>query len=110
MFALSDLPVVTDIRGYGLIAGIDIASQGGKPGVRGLDATKRLWNAGLHIKFTGDSGIVAPPLVAALTVIAQTGDTTRGALALFALSIGMGMPLLAIGTSAGRLLPRAGRS
>jgi thiol:disulfide interchange protein DsbD len=51
---------------------------------------------------------VAPPLVAALTVIAQTGDMLRGALALFALSIGMGAPLLAIGASAGRLLPKAG--
>jgi len=51
---------------------------------------------------------VAPPLVAALTVIAKTGDVTRGALALFALSLGMGLPLLLIGTSAGRLLPKAG--
>ncbi|MGH6934158.1 MAG: aminotransferase class III-fold pyridoxal phosphate-dependent enzyme [Dongiaceae bacterium] len=49
VFALSNLPIVTDIRGYGLIAGIDIAPMGGKPGMRGLDATKRLWNAGLHI-------------------------------------------------------------
>ena len=51
---------------------------------------------------------VAPPLVATLTVIAQSGDVARGALALFALSIGMGIPLLVIGTSAGRLLPKAG--
>jgi thiol:disulfide interchange protein DsbD len=51
---------------------------------------------------------VAPPLVAALTVIAQTGDVPRGALALFSLSMGMGIPLLVIGTSAGRLLPKAG--
>lgn len=51
---------------------------------------------------------VTPPLVAALTVIARTGDLTRGALALFALAIGMGLPLLAIGASAGRLLPRTG--
>ena len=51
---------------------------------------------------------VAPPLVAALAVIAQTGDVARGALALFALSFGMGIPLLVIGTSAGRLIPRAG--
>jgi thiol:disulfide interchange protein DsbD len=54
------------------------------------------------------STCVAPPLVAALTVIAQTGDVTRGALALFAMSIGMGIPLLVIGTSAGKLLPKAG--
>jgi len=51
---------------------------------------------------------VTPPLVAALTVIARTGDVARGALALFALGIGMGLPLLAIGASAGRLMPKAG--
>jgi thiol:disulfide interchange protein DsbD len=54
------------------------------------------------------STCVAPPLVAALMVIAQTGDVMRGALALFALSIGMGIPLLIYGTSAGKLLPKAG--
>jgi len=51
---------------------------------------------------------VAPPLVASMTVIAKAGDVTRGALALFAMSIGMGIPLLVVGTSAGRLLPKAG--
>ncbi|HHQ14684.1 MAG TPA: protein-disulfide reductase DsbD, partial [Chromatiales bacterium] len=51
---------------------------------------------------------VAPPLVASLTVIASAGDVTRGALSLFAMSIGMGIPLLVVGTSAGRLLPKAG--
>ncbi len=51
---------------------------------------------------------VTPPLVAALAVIAKTGDITRGALALFALGMGMGLPLLAIGASAGRLIPKAG--
>jgi thiol:disulfide interchange protein DsbD len=54
------------------------------------------------------STCVAPPLVAALTVIAQTGDVARGALALFALSIGMGIPLIIYGTSAGKLLPKSG--
>lgn len=54
------------------------------------------------------STCVAPPLVAALMVIAQTGDVARGALALFALSMGMGIPLLVYGTSAGKLLPKAG--
>jgi thiol:disulfide interchange protein DsbD len=54
------------------------------------------------------STCVAPPLVAALTVIAQTGDIARGALALFAMAMGMGIPLLIIGTSAGKLLPKAG--
>jgi thiol:disulfide interchange protein DsbD len=51
---------------------------------------------------------VAPPLVAALAVIGQSGDVVRGGAALFALSFGMGMPLLAVGASAGQLLPKAG--
>jgi len=51
---------------------------------------------------------VAPALVGALLVISQGGDVVRGAIALFAMSLGMGAPLLAIGTSAGKLLPRAG--
>ncbi len=51
---------------------------------------------------------VAPPLAGALIYIGQTGDAVLGGLALFALSLGMGAPLIAIGTSAGRLLPRAG--
>ena len=51
---------------------------------------------------------VAPPLFAALAVIAQTGDVLRGGSALFAMSLGMGAPLLVIGTSAGRLLPKVG--
>ena len=51
---------------------------------------------------------VAPPLVATLTVIGQTGDMLRGGAALFALSLGMGAPLLLVGASAGKLLPKAG--
>jgi len=51
---------------------------------------------------------VAPPLVATLAVIGQSGDVVRGAGALFALSLGMGSPLLLVGASAGKLLPKAG--
>jgi thiol:disulfide interchange protein DsbD len=51
---------------------------------------------------------VAPPLAGALIFIGQTGDAALGGLALFALSLGMGAPLIAIGTTAGKLLPRAG--
>ena len=51
---------------------------------------------------------VAPPLVAALAVISQSGDVFRGGSALFAMSIGMGAPLLLVGASAGNLLPKAG--
>jgi thiol:disulfide interchange protein DsbD len=51
---------------------------------------------------------VAPALIAALTVIAQTGDMLRGGSALFAMSLGMGAPLLAVGAAQGKLLPKAG--
>jgi thiol:disulfide interchange protein DsbD len=51
---------------------------------------------------------VAPPLIGALSFISQTGDVARGSSALFALSIGMGTPLLLVGASAGQLLPRVG--
>lgn len=51
---------------------------------------------------------VAPPLIGALTFIAVTGDKVLGAAALFALSLGMGAPLLLIGASAGHWLPHAG--
>ena len=51
---------------------------------------------------------VAPPMAGAFLYIAQTGDGLLGGSAFFALGIGMGSPLLIIGASAGKLLPRAG--
>ena len=51
---------------------------------------------------------VGPALVAALLVIGQSGQIARGGAALFAMSIGMGTPLLIVGASAGKLLPKAG--
>ena len=54
------------------------------------------------------SPCVAAPLAAALLHISQTGDAVLGGLALFVLALGMSMPLLLVGASAGALLPRAG--
>jgi len=51
---------------------------------------------------------VTAPLVGALIYIADTGDAVLGGAALFSLSIGMGAPLLVIGTAGGKLLPKAG--
>ena len=51
---------------------------------------------------------VAPALIAALSVIAQTGDMLRGGSALFAMSLGMGAPLLLVGAAQGKLLPKTG--
>jgi len=51
---------------------------------------------------------VAAPLAGALLYIGGTGDALLGGLALFFLGLGMGVPLLAVGLSAGSLLPKAG--
>ncbi|MEH6580020.1 MAG: protein-disulfide reductase DsbD [Amphritea sp.] len=51
---------------------------------------------------------MAAPLAGALIYIGQTGDPILGGAALFSLSLGMGVPLLIIGASAGKLLPKAG--
>jgi thiol:disulfide interchange protein DsbD len=59
------------------------------------------------------SGLVASPcttapLTGALLYISQSGDIWLGASALYALSLGMGLPLLVLGSSGGKLLPKAG--
>jgi len=51
---------------------------------------------------------VAAPLAGALLYIGQSGDVVLGGIALFVLALGMGVPLLLVGLSAGALLPRAG--
>jgi len=51
---------------------------------------------------------VAAPLAGALVYISQTRDVVIGGAALFAMAIGMSIPLLLVGVSAGALLPRAG--
>ncbi|ABD90429.1 protein-disulfide reductase DsbD [Rhodopseudomonas palustris] len=51
---------------------------------------------------------VTPPLAAALLYVAQTGDTLRGAAALFALGLGMGFPLILVGLFGAGVLPRSG--
>lgn len=51
---------------------------------------------------------VAAPLAAALIYIGQSGDAVLGGSALFMMGMGMGVPLLVVGASAGKLLPKAG--
>jgi beta-alanine--pyruvate transaminase len=63
LFSLRDVPVVADLRGYGMIGAIDVHAEGA-PGKRGHTLQKKLFDNGLHLKATGDAAIVAPPLVA----------------------------------------------
>jgi thioredoxin:protein disulfide reductase len=55
------------------------------------------------------SPCVSAPLVGVLAYIASSGDVVLGGIALLSLGIGMGIPLLLLGSSAGKLLPKAGQ-
>ncbi len=63
LFTLQDVPLVSDVRGYGMLGGIELVPAS-RPGARGHDLQKRLFDAGLHLKATGDTLIMAPAFVA----------------------------------------------
>jgi beta-alanine--pyruvate transaminase len=78
-FSLRDLPVVTDIRGYGLLAAIDLAPLDA-PGQRGSAVLQALYDAGLIVKVTGDVQQAAPgPASAIERLTAPEGATGRPA-------------------------------
>ena len=80
IYDMQDLDKVTDIRGYGMLAGIDI-STGEAPGIAGTRAMKKIFASGLHVKFTGDCALVAPPFIAQKSDIDEIGDILRDVLA-----------------------------
>jgi beta-alanine--pyruvate transaminase len=79
VWSLKDHPAVYDIRGYGMMAGIEVKSDGA-PGRRGTDLQKKMFWDGLHVKFTGDVGILAPALVAERAHIDEIVDRFRTSL------------------------------
>jgi beta-alanine--pyruvate transaminase len=79
LHALKDLSVVTDIRGMGLLAGVDLAADGA-PGVRGYRAMRDLYAAGVLTKVTGDCMLLAPPFIAEPKDIDRMFDVIRGVL------------------------------
>ena len=62
LFSLCDHPLVKDVRGIGMMGGVELHADG-HPGKRGTKFQKELFWEGLHVKFTGDSGIVAPMFI-----------------------------------------------
>jgi len=80
IFSLKDVPIVSDIRGYGMFATIDVQAAGA-PGARGHVFQKKLFDNGLHLKTTGDSAILAPPLIAEKAHIDMIQDILRKTLA-----------------------------
>jgi len=62
LFSMKDLPIAKDIRGYGLLGGIDIPVKGA-PGRHGYELLQKLYEAGVLVKLTGDCILISPPLI-----------------------------------------------
>ncbi len=65
-----------DLRSYGLMAGVEVAPDKA-PGLRGNALQKKLFWNGLHVKFTGDTAILAPSLIAERSHIDEIIDKLR---------------------------------
>jgi beta-alanine--pyruvate transaminase len=77
IWSLRDLSVIRDLRGYGMMAGVEVFPEDGKPGARGNELQKRLFWNGCHVKWTGDTAIVAPSFVAERAHIDEIIDCLR---------------------------------
>ncbi|SON56818.1 Omega-amino acid-pyruvate aminotransferase [Hartmannibacter diazotrophicus] len=79
VFSLRNLPNVSDLRGYGMMSGIQL-TPGAAPGAKGSWAQRELFKAGLHLKATGDALIFAPALTVTEEEIAAMTDILRSVL------------------------------
>jgi beta-alanine--pyruvate transaminase len=82
MFALAELPAVADVRGFGLLAGVELKA-GKQPGARGNELQAKLYDRGLHVKSTGDAAIIAPAFIATRADIDSMAEMLRDAIAEF---------------------------
>jgi beta-alanine--pyruvate transaminase len=62
LFSLKDLDCISNIRGYGMMGGIDMKLSE-RPGKAGYECFKACYEAGVNFKATGDCLIIAPPFV-----------------------------------------------
>jgi beta-alanine--pyruvate transaminase len=76
VWSLRDIPIVTDIRGQGMLGAIDI-EPGDKPGARGYEILQDLFNAGLLARVTNDTVIFAPAFIVERKQIDEIFDKTR---------------------------------
>lgn len=76
IWSLEDHPLVADIRGIGLMAGVEV-HPGAAPGARGMALQKAMFWNGLHIKWTGDNAIVAPAFIAERKHVDEIVDKFR---------------------------------
>ena len=76
LFSLADHPLVKDVRGIGMMGGVEV-HKNETPGKQGTQLQKDMFWNGLHIKFTGDTGIVAPMFISERTHIDEIVDKFR---------------------------------
>ena len=76
LFSLKDIDVVENIRGYGMMGGIDIKLDK-KPGIAGLATFKHCYDAGVNFKATGDALIIAPMFICEKKHIDEIIDKLR---------------------------------
>jgi len=75
--SLRDEPHIADIRNFGLAAAVELTPREGKPGARALEAFEKGLDAGLLLRFTGDTLAVAPPFIATPEEIRGMVQTLR---------------------------------
>ncbi|HXY96380.1 MAG TPA: aspartate aminotransferase family protein [Steroidobacteraceae bacterium] len=72
---LKGLPHVIDVRTYGLICGLELSSQTGKPGARGFEVFQKCFERGVLVRQTGDIIALSPPLIVERTHIERIFGT-----------------------------------
>jgi beta-alanine--pyruvate transaminase len=76
MMSLKGEPGVEDIRTVGLLAGIDLTPTAGKPGLRGYEATERMYHdLNIYVRVAMDTLVTAPPLIATESDITEIRDS-----------------------------------
>ena len=76
LFSLKDIECIENIRGYGMMGGIDI-KMSEKPGKAGFLTYKHCYEAGVNFKATGDCLIIAPPFICEKKQIDEIIDKLR---------------------------------
>jgi len=79
VFSLAGSPGVVDVRGYGMLAGVEVDPA--VIGMNGYELQKKLFDAGLHIKTTGNNAILSPPFVSTKDNLDAMVDIFRSVLA-----------------------------
>jgi beta-alanine--pyruvate transaminase len=75
LHALKGTRNVIDIRNFGLMAGIELEPQPGKPGARGFEAFLRCFEQGVMTRVTGDTIALSPPLIIDRAQVEEIADT-----------------------------------